>query len=156
MKVNANPDISASGKYVRNSPAIENLLFNLFNLIQVGTTYQKEAFKMASAEIEMMVAHIHSRTILPDFCIFECDNVCTGRCKLCTRCQTSTHMYEVIVAYREQMSSGDFKRLFPPDMEFYKELGNHEEYIEKFDYVNRLYLQWFYEMCKTKRNRHFC
>lgn len=111
---------------------------------------------MASAEIEMMVAHIHSRTILPDFCIFECDNVCTGRCKLCTRCQTSTHMYEVIVAYREQMSSGDFKRLFPPDMEFYKELGNHEEYIEKFDYVNRLYLQWFYEMCKTKRNRHFC
>lgn len=155
MKIDPNPDLSATDKYERNFPFYENLLYNVFNLIQVGTSWKKTAFKFDTGELEMMVAHINGRTILPEFCIPECDHHCDGKCKLCTRCQTSTHMYNIVLAYREQLSSGDFKRLFPPDKEFYDAI-DRDVYIEKFDFVNQLYLEWFYWMCYDKKNRHFC
>ncbi|KAG5669519.1 hypothetical protein PVAND_017406 [Polypedilum vanderplanki] len=153
ININSNPDLSSANKYIRNRFTIENLLYNVFKLIGVGTPYIKKEFVFENVELEMMVAHAHSRTVLPEFCIYDCDKTCDGRCMICMRCMKQSQFYETIIAYQEQMNIGDFKRLFPPSKEFLEEVGV-EKYFENFDNRELFQLDWFMEMCK--KNRYFC
>ena len=62
-----------------------------------------------------MICHPESITVLPDHCTTApCNESCMlFMCKLCWGCLSQDQKYDVQVAYREQKSSGDMKRVFP-------------------------------------------
>lgn len=66
-------------------------------------------------DTESMICHPESVTVLPDHCTTApCNETCLYfMCKLCWDCLSQDQKYDVQVAYREQKSSGDMKRVFP-------------------------------------------
>lgn len=152
ININANPDISATGKYTRFSATYEHLLYNVFQIIGVATPYHKKDFLLDTVELEMMVAHANMRNVLPEFCIYDCEGTCGGRCAFCMRCMNQNQFYETILAYIEQNYIGDFKRLFPPEKEFLDKVG--DDYGHILEDRSHFQLEWYKELCK--RNQKFC
>lgn len=130
----------------------ENLLFNLFNLIGVGTSYKKNNFTFIDGDYEMMVANPDGFMVNPEMCLSQKCRKCENDCKLCLKCLSSDEKYDLIQAYRETMNIGDFKRLFPPKKEFMEKVG--EEFYSNLLEENKMLVDWFDGMCK--KNRRFC
>ncbi|KAL7012256.1 hypothetical protein ACKWTF_014719 [Chironomus riparius] len=152
ININANPDISGSGKYARFRSIYENLLYNVFQIIGVATPYVKKDFIMESVELEMMVVHANARNVMPEFCIYDCEGGCSGKCAYCMRCMNQNQFYETVLAYTEQQNVGGFKRLFPPSKEFLAEAG--EEYVKSLPDHSQFQVGWYVELCK--RDQNFC
>lgn len=153
LEVNMSPNLLATNAKIQNKVLFENLLFNLFNLIGVGTTFDKTNFSFPDGYYEQMVANRDSMSVLPETCLsascLDCKN---DDCELCWKCMDGTARYDLIQAYREQLNSGDFKRLFPPDEKFMA-TANDDFWNDLLD-ANRMHFKWFVEMCK--KNRKFC
>ena len=151
LEVNMSPNLLATKSKIHNKVLFENLLFNLFNLIGVGTTFDKENFSFNDGDYEQMVAYVDSMSVLPETCLslmcLDCKRI---ECELCWKCMDETTKYDLIQAYREQMNIGDFKRLFPPDEKFMESVD--EEFWHNLLEGNKLNVKWFREMCnKNKR-----
>jgi hypothetical protein len=130
----------------------ENLLYNAFVMLGIATPYQQQKFVFESAEMEMTVSPANTRTVSVDFCTYDCEGTCNGRCTLCLRCMQRNQFYETILAYQEQMNLGGFRRLFPPEKEFLATID--EKWKEELADKSQFQLEWFIEMCK--KNRNFC
>lgn len=152
ININANPDISGSGKYDRFRSIYENLLYNVFQIIGVATPYVKKDFILETVELEMMIAHANSRNVMPEFCIYDCEAGCTGKCAYCMRCMNQNQFYETVLAYTEQQNAGGFKRLFPPSKEFLEVAG--DEYVKSLPDHSQFQIGWYSELCK--RDQNFC
>ena len=152
ININANPDLTGSGKYARFKPVYEGILYNVFQIIGVATPYIKKDFILDSVELEMMVVHANTRNVMPEFCIYECDSRCSGKCAFCMRCMNQNQFYETVLAYTEQQNVGGFKRLFPPSKEFLDEAG--EEYVKSLEDHSQFQVGWYAELCK--RDGNFC
>lgn len=153
IEINQHPNLYPGKLFKQNQYLYENLLYNLFNLIGVGTSYTKEILKIPSIEVGKMIAEEHVLNVKPQLCISdECKESCNGNCMFCRRCLSSSDKYQQMVAYQEQMNIGDFKRLFPPEEEDY-ELMDYS-YWDELSIESQLQAKWFEEMCE--RNRKFC
>ncbi|KAG5669197.1 hypothetical protein PVAND_017090 [Polypedilum vanderplanki] len=153
IEVNQHPNIYPSKYFYRNKVLYENLLYNLFTLIGAGTNFRKFTIQLPNMDVEKMIAHPHSMTVRPEVCLTSfCQRSCSSVCNLCWKCLNSATKYDFLQSYREQMNSGDFKRIFPPEknqMENFNEL-----YGNLLSENSKLHVEWFKEMCK--KNRYFC
>ncbi|KAG5669196.1 hypothetical protein PVAND_017089 [Polypedilum vanderplanki] len=155
MEVNMSPNLLASSKISMHKYFFESVLYNLFNLIGIGTNFEQNEFKFPSVDVELMVAHPNGMTIKPEICLSDtCINNCDDPiCNICWHCLNVNEKFERILAYREQMNLGDFKRLFPPNREVFNKLPINlveENLLEE----TRKHVEWFFEMCK--KNNKFC
>ena len=129
----------------------ENVLFNMFNMIGVGTIYEKNNFSFPDYDVESMVVYHDALTVKPEICLnYPCNEDCEDEaCKFCWNCLQVNKKFEMIQAFHEQMNRGHFTRLFPVEKE---EIA--EDLWEDVTSVNKFYIEWFKEMCK--KNEHFC
>ncbi|XP_070505704.1 probable tubulin polyglutamylase ttll-15 [Chironomus tepperi] len=153
IEVNQHPNLYPSANFIKNRFLYENLIFNLFNLIGVGTTYNKENLKIPSMDVEQMIADGHSLNVSPETCLSSlCENSCDGDCMFCRKCLSDDDIYDQLQAYREQMNLGHFKRVFPAEQEDAETIG-----LDLWGKVSKesvRHAQWFDEMCE--KNRNFC
>lgn len=153
LEINMSPNLMVTPQTSLNKFMFENLLYNLFNLIGIATSYEKENFKFKNPEIEMMVSNPNGMTIFPQKCLNECAGCKNFEfCNLCWHCMDRNSKYDLMLAYNEQMNIGDFKRIFPPEKEFLDEAG--EEFWSKLTKENEKHVKWYREMCK--KNKRFC
>jgi hypothetical protein len=152
LEVNMSPNLVAPPKKSLNKFMFENLLFNLFNLISIGTTYEKSNFKFRDGDFELMAAHPNGMSVKPEICVNECSKCEEEKCEICWHCLDNNEKYDRILAYREQINIGDFKRLFPPEKDFLDEA--EEEFWDKLNEENEKHVKWYREMCK--KNKKFC
>jgi len=153
IEINQHPNLYPSPHFMQNKYLYENLVYNLFNLIGVGTTYSKENLKIPSTDVEQMIAEGHSINVSPEICLSDiCENNCDGDCMFCSKCLTADEIYEHLQAYREQMNLGDFKRLFPAEQEDSENISLG--LWGKVSQESVKHGHWFGEMCE--KNRYFC
>ncbi|XP_070504061.1 probable tubulin polyglutamylase ttll-15 [Chironomus tepperi] len=151
IEVNMSPNLLAVRDKIHNKFMFENVLYNLFNMIGVGTVYKKNIFAFPEYDVESMVAYHDAMTVKPEICLTSlCDENCIDdACKFCWDCLHTSKKYEMIQALHEQMNRGHFTRVFPVDKEHID-----ESLWEDITPVNKFYIEWFHEMCK--KNKHFC
>ena len=153
IEINQHPNLYPSAHFIQNKYLYENLVYNLFNLIGVGTSYRKENLKIPSMDVQKMIAEGHSINVSPETCLSElCQNSCDGDCMLCKKCLTAVEIFDNLQAYREQMNLGDFKRIFPAEHEDDANVGLDLWSKVSKESVNHAH--WFGEMCE--KNRYFC
>lgn len=152
IEVNQHPNLYPSGDHANNRHLYDNLLFNLFNLIGVGTSYRKTDLRIPNYDYELMEVHPSSIAVRPEVCTSKkCQNSCFEPCELCMKCLKNSSKYDFIQAYREQLNAGNFQRLFPPPA---KNLPLDAASLSKLSIESRLHVEWFSEMCK--KNPKFC
>lgn len=153
FEINQSPNIYVNEKYENNRHVYESVLYNLFNLIGVGTSYKTSSLKFPSLDDEQMVVHPNSLSVLPDTCMnFPCNETCAEECELCWDCLDLDRRYELQLAYLEQMNSGDMKRLFPPKSDFLRTAD--DKFWASLEPESRHHTMWFAEMCK--KHEKFC
>jgi hypothetical protein len=67
-------------------------------------------------EVEAMVAHEESWTVMPEVCTNKpCNETCEVDevCELCLKCMTNNQKHDLHLAYREAKNRGAMKRVFP-------------------------------------------
>lgn len=151
MEVNMSPCTVPIVDRIYNKLLYENLMFNLFSMIGVGTVYEKNSFLFPNYDVESMIAYHDALTIKPEICLNStCDGSCADDvCKFCWNCLSGDKRLEMIQALHEQMNRGHFTRIFPVGKD---EID--EELWDEITPVNNFYIEWFQEMCK--KNYHFC
>ncbi|KAL7010901.1 hypothetical protein ACKWTF_014001 [Chironomus riparius] len=153
IEINQHPNLYPSANFIQNKFLYENLIFNLFNLIGVGTSYRKENLKIPSMDVQQMIAEGHSMNVNPQSCLSDiCQNSCDGDCMFCRKCLTADEGFDNLQAYREQMNLGDFKRIFPAEQEDDESVGL--DLWAKVSKESVKHAHWFGEMCE--KNRYFC
>jgi hypothetical protein len=153
LEVNMSPNLLATTNRMMNKYMFENLLYNLYNLIDISNPARDHNFIFPNADVEMMVANPNSMSVKPEICLKHCMKNCDDeRCKFCWKCLHINDRYDMIQTYREQMNIGDFTRLFPPDQNFLENAGS--EFWNNVTEKNSFYIEWFDEMCK--KNKKFC
>lgn len=153
FEINQSPNIYASEKYVNNQNVYENVLYNLFNLIGVATSYKTENLRFKTADEESMVVHSNSLKVKPETCMsFPCNQSYAPQCELCWNFLNQDRRYDLRIAYLEQMRSGEMKRLFPPKKDFMAETD--DGFWDSLQRESKHHLKWFIEMCK--RDEKFC
>jgi tubulin monoglycylase TTLL15 len=153
FEINQSPNIHASEKYKNNQNVYENVLYNLFNLIGVGTSYETDNLRFKSIDDESMVVHRNSLKVKPEICMdFPCDHMYAPQCDLCWNFLNQDRRYDLQVAYLEQMHSGEMKRLFPPKKDFMDDTDS--SFLDEVQLESQLHVRWFVEMCK--KDEKFC
>lgn len=153
FEINQSPNIYAVGKYESNRHVYESVLYNLFNLIGVGTSYKTKNLKFPSMAEEEMVVHRNGLTVNPKTCLnHPCNETCSVECELCWNCLSLNNQYDMRVAYLEQMQSGDMRRIFPPKKEFLETAD--DDFWNSLQPQSKLQAKWFHEMCK--KSEKFC
>jgi hypothetical protein len=57
LEVNMSPNMQASQKISLHKYFFESVLYNLFNLIGVGASFEQDEFRFPNSDVELMVAH---------------------------------------------------------------------------------------------------
>lgn len=153
FEINQSPNIYVNEKYQNNQNVYENVLYNLFNLIGVGTSYETVNLRFRNLEDELMVVHPNSLKVLPKTCMnFPCNQLFAPQCELCWNFLHQDQKYDLLVAYLGQMRVGEMKRLFPPKKDFMDEADEH--FWNSLQHESKLHVKWFMEMCK--KDDKFC
>lgn len=115
MEVNMSPNLFASRRIFHNQHLFENVIYNFFNLVGVGSYFKREHFSKSLEDLSIM-AHENSLTVKPEVCLSSpCNETCEPiSCELCWHCMTSDFKYDLQMAYLEHVNIGDFKRVVPP------------------------------------------
>ena len=152
LEINMSPNLMVTHKTTLNKFLFENLLYNLFRLVGIGTIYEKESVKFPDVDHELMIAHPNGLTVAPEICLsVECSRCGEEKCWICWHCMNDDEKFDLIQAHQEQINVGDFKRLFPPEGNL---LYEGEKLWPKLSSENRKLLRWFQEICK--KNKKFC
>jgi hypothetical protein len=154
MEVNMSPNLLHLSYRLPHKYMYENLLYNLFNLLDISNPIRDHNFLFPDGDVEMMAANPNSFGINPEICVNEpCLTSCSNKmCRFCLKCLSSNDRFEMIMAYREQMNVGEFTRIFPPSIDFLDNAGS--EFWNNVTEKNEFYIEWFEGMCK--KNRNFC
>lgn len=116
MEVNMSPNLVVHKKIFRSRHLIENVLYNFFNLVGIGTYMTKQHIRYFDELLFEEVCHVNSLTVLPEICMKPpCINSCDApECELCWDCLTRNFRWDLKMAYLEHMNRGDMKRVVPP------------------------------------------
>jgi hypothetical protein len=105
----------ANEKLKKFKSKFENILFNTFNLVGVGSYCKKDKFVFSSPEEEEMTLGLGSIEVAPEICAnYPCSESCEKGCELCAQCLSEDQKTVMKLAYLEHMNLGEFKRIFPP------------------------------------------
>lgn len=155
IEVNMSPNMKFEEGKIFNMYMYQSVLYNLFNLVGVGTTYMKNSFKFPDPETYTMALYSNGIGVRPDICLSdECLNCGEEKCEICWQCMGEEEKADLLQAYSEQLNIGEFKRLFPPEKDFMDQVD--ETFLKSLSKENRKHLDWYVEMCKIKKNKKFC
>lgn len=153
LEINQSPGLSIHGdQFAPYRPVFYSLLYNLFQLVDVGSSYERETFRFPHFTNEEMVTPRLFLSVNPEECLTEkCTKVCEDECSLCNHCSKGWN-YQKLRAYQEQLNAGGFKRIFPPNEKFLKNVN--ESFWSNLSPANTFMTKWYQGMCR--RNNKFC
>uniref|UniRef100_A0AAG5CRG4 Tubulin polyglutamylase ttll-15 n=1 Tax=Anopheles atroparvus TaxID=41427 RepID=A0AAG5CRG4_ANOAO len=148
MEANMSPNLS-SAHFKQNRLLYEQVIYNLFQLVGVGTSIQRESFRKRTQDAEAMVSSVKNIAVGADQCSeLPCTESCAPvECQLCTTCLEENILDDLHRAYREHMNRGDMKRIFPVP-----KADQHHVDFESLTASNQLMSRWFEEKCKVDQS----
>ncbi|XP_058064876.1 probable tubulin polyglutamylase ttll-15, partial [Anopheles bellator] len=114
MEANMSPNLS-SAHFKPNRLLYEQVIYNLFRLVGVSSSVQRESFRRRPPDTEAMLSSPKNVATAADICSgLPCTESCAPlECQLCVSCLEADDLKEQHRAYREHMERGDMKRIFP-------------------------------------------
>jgi hypothetical protein len=110
--MHATPDLGA--RYEKLKAKFENIYFNTFNLVGVGSYLKRDHLKFDKMEEKLMAMSHGSVEVMPEVCTtMPCNETCAPQCELCKKCLTNNQLEDLELAFLETMNMGEFKRIFP-------------------------------------------
>lgn len=101
MEVNMSPNLYAGADLRKSSDTYENTVENVLNILSFG----KKTSRPTDADI----------AVSSDVCMVKCQKSCElNECQICVKCMSKEQKETFLTAYEEQLSSGAFRRVFPP------------------------------------------
>ncbi|XP_053673253.1 probable tubulin polyglutamylase ttll-15 [Anopheles nili] len=144
MEANMSPNLS-SAHFKPNRLLYEQVIYNLFQLIGVGTSIRRDSFRKRHPDTEAMLSSIKNLATGANQCSnVPCVESCAPvECQLCRTCLEESDLDDLQRAYREHMNRGDMKRIFPVP-----KADNHRVNFETLSAKNQFMSRWFEEKCK--------
>uniref|UniRef100_A0A182QX78 Uncharacterized protein n=1 Tax=Anopheles farauti TaxID=69004 RepID=A0A182QX78_9DIPT len=145
MEANMSPNLS-SAHFKPNQLLYEQVIYNLLQLVGVGSSIQRDSFRKQQPDTEAMLTSLKNLATSANQCAdLPCTESCAPiECQLCSTCLEESDLDDLQRAYREHMNRGDMKRIFPAP----KVDSNRVEY-ESLSAKNQFMSKWFEEKCKT-------
>lgn len=158
MEANMSPNLS-SAHFAQNQLLYEQVIYNLLNLVGVGSSLRRQSFRkryeyfkgvflhfigtflfvFSTAAAESMLTASKNIAVNAVACGQRCD--CSlAACKLCLPCLSADQRAVLVAAYREHLQKGDAKRLFP-------QTQLSAERLAQLSSENQLHTRWFAEKC---------
>lgn len=150
MEANMSPNLS-SAHFQQNTILYEQVIYNLFNLIGIGSYLLRDSLQMQTRETEIMLSNDKNIMVSANDCLsLECSSCELFKCKLCRSCLAHTYLNTLHLAYREHINRGDTKRIFPiPIKNHNQQFNENDAEFKLLSLNNQLMTKWFYEKCKT-------
>ncbi|XP_035892063.1 probable tubulin polyglutamylase ttll-15 [Anopheles stephensi] len=148
MEANMSPNLS-SAHFKPNRLLYEQVIYNLFQLVGVGSSIRRDSFRKQSPDTEAMLTALKNLATAANQCAeVPCTESCAPvECQLCSTCLEENDRDDLQRAYREHMNRGDMKRIFPvPKADQVR--VNYESLSAK----NQFMTKWFEEKCKTDQS----
>lgn len=151
IEANMSPNLS-SAHFKQNSLLYEQVIYNVLNLVGIGSYLRRESFKKSDTDVEAMLSADKNIMVNGDVCSqLPCSESCSPvECQLCKPCLSQSDTAELHRAYREHVNRGDTKRIFPVPInvqnkplqgDFYNELSPSNQMISR----------WFHQKCLNDR-----
>ncbi|XP_050101606.1 probable tubulin polyglutamylase ttll-15 [Anopheles aquasalis] len=148
MEANMSPNLS-SAHFKPNQLLYEQVIYNLFRLVGVGSSIRRDSFRKRSLEAEAMLSSLKNVATSADVCSeLPCTESCAPiECQLCSTCIEGDGLSELHRAYREHMERGDMKRIFPVP-----QIDREKLDFEALSPKNQLMSRWYEEKCKMDQS----
>ncbi|XP_034832589.1 probable tubulin polyglutamylase ttll-15 [Maniola hyperantus] len=144
LEANMSPNLS-SAHYPPNQLLYEQVLYNLFSLVGLAT-YLNDGNEDPGTK--NMLSSQKNIAVYSKECSAICKDSCevAAVCGLCRHCLSPRLRSSLLVAYRENLAKGDFRRLYPPAM---TPNQNIDKRINNLTQTNGLQYLWYQGKCNT-------
>nr|XP_040227578.2 probable tubulin polyglutamylase ttll-15 [Anopheles coluzzii] len=148
MEANMSPNLS-SAHFKPNRLLYEQVIYNLFQLVGVGASIQRDSFRKQPLDTEAMLTSLKNLATAANLCSeLPCTESCAPVvCQLCSTCLEEQDIDDLQRAYREHMNRGDMKRIFPVPKS-----DQHRVDYELLSAKNQFMSKWFEEKCKVDQS----
>uniref|UniRef100_A0A182NCV4 Uncharacterized protein n=1 Tax=Anopheles dirus TaxID=7168 RepID=A0A182NCV4_9DIPT len=145
MEANMSPNLS-SAHFKPNRLLYEQVIYNLFQLVGVGSSVRRDSFRKQQPDTEAMLSSLKNLATAANQCAeLPCTESCAPvECQLCSTCLEASDLDDLQRAYREHINRGDMKRIFPVP-----KADRHRLDYESLSAKNQFMSRWFEEKCKT-------
>ena len=161
IEANMSPNLS-SAHFKQNSLLYEQVIYNMLNLVGVGSYLHRESFKKFEPDVDAILSSDKNIMVNGDICSqLPCTESCsTVECQLCKPCLSHNEINELHRAYREHVNKGDTKRIFPVpindpktsiDNNFFNALFIPQENTYNFKVHNCIDTDQSFNQCLYKR-----
>lgn len=152
IEANMSPNLS-SAHFKQNSLLYEQVIYNILNLVGVGSYIHRESFKKLENDVEAMLSSDKNIMVNGAICSqLPCSESCSPvECQLCKPCLTQNEISELHRAYREHVNKGDTKRIFPVPINDPK-ASIDTKFFRQLSSSNQLITKWFHQKCINDRS----
>lgn len=153
MEANMSPNLS-SDHFKPNALLYEQVLYNVFDLVGIGSNIQRDSLKRQETPIEHMQSASKNIVVFSEVCSeAPCIESCAPiQCQLCYSCLNSYQLFDLHTAFREHVNRGETKRVFPAEIKNPEKFDEKE--IQHLSAKNQMMIKWFLGKCKT--NKSWC
>ena len=147
MEANMSPNLS-SAHFKPNFILYEQVIYNVLNLVGIGSYLNRESMRKQDLETETMLSTNKNIAVNAEVCgQAPCTESCAPiECLLCKPCLSHQDSMELHRAYREHVNRGDTKRIFPVPIN--KQLKKiDDETFNELSPKNQFMTKWFYGKC---------
>uniref|UniRef100_A0A336L223 CSON003602 protein n=1 Tax=Culicoides sonorensis TaxID=179676 RepID=A0A336L223_CULSO len=151
MEANMSPNLS-SDHFKPNALLYEQVLYNVFGLVGIGSHVQRDSFKRQETPTEHMQSANKNIVVNPEVCgEAPCIESCAPeQCQLCFTCLNSYQLFDLHAAFREHLNRGETKRVFPPEI---KDPENFDETtLKDLSAKNQMMVKWFLGKCRANKS----
>ncbi|XP_061386678.1 probable tubulin polyglutamylase ttll-15 [Musca vetustissima] len=146
MEANMSPNLS-SAHFKPNSILYEQILYNVLNLVGIGSPIKQTEDCRSNAPNEMITTEQNLSTNLNECAARGCDRSCNKPgCDLCLPCLRGSEYEMLYRAHREHLHRGSMKRLFPPPF-LRPDTIVIENEVQNMTKLNSWMTRWFYHKC---------
>ncbi|XP_005191690.2 probable tubulin polyglutamylase ttll-15 [Musca domestica] len=146
MEANMSPNLS-SAHFKPNSVLYEQILYNVLNLVGIGTPIKMPDDCRLNAVNEIIATDQSLSTNLNKCASLACHRSCNKQgCDLCLPCLTGSEYDMLYRAHMEHLHRGNMRRLFPPSF-IRADTVNINAEIQNMTKLNAWMTRWFFYKC---------
>ncbi|XP_031617910.1 probable tubulin polyglutamylase ttll-15 [Contarinia nasturtii] len=143
MEANMSPNLS-SAHFQQNTLLYEQVIYNLMNLVGIGSSIHRESLRTQTTDAEQMMSAdkniaVHAEHCTSDMCVESCE---LPECELCRPCLSAQDISDLHMAYREHVNRGETKRIFPVPI-----ISGKSADLSELNANNQKMSRWFAGKC---------
>lgn len=149
MEANMSPNLS-SAHFKQNFLLYEQVIYNVLNVVGVGSYLHRDSFKKQDHETEIMLSTDKNVMVNGEVCgMAPCSESCAPvECQLCKPCLSAAEIADLNTAYREHVNRGDTRRIFPSQIADPTKPVEETDGYKNLSPRNQLMTRWFQGKCR--------